>query len=73
MVAIKIYMRLDEQGIDIFREEYRMLFNINHSNLLNANYFYIWDGQPFLVMPFCSNGTALKMAGKIEEKELAKH
>lgn len=72
MVAIKIYLRLDEQGIDIFREEYRMLFNINHSNLLKATYFDIWDGQPYLVMPFCSNGAALKMAGKIEEKDLAK-
>ncbi len=74
-VAIKIYAPgtgLDDDGIKIFTQEFSMVFDMNHTNLLKPTYFDSWERQPYLIMPLCKNGSAFKyVTGKehITEKE----
>lgn len=71
-VAVKIYVSMDDQGLDDFKKEFKLSFNLNHTNLLHANYLGVnsQDSRPYLVMPFCPDGSASKRAGKMPEKEL---
>lgn len=70
--ALKVYIGIDESGADTFRSEYAKLYNLNHPNLLKATHFSVNQGSPFLVMPYCAQGPALKRAGKVDERELAR-
>ncbi len=72
IIALKIYIRLDKEGQEQAKEEFKKGFNLTHTNVLTPSYFNIYEGQPFIVMTYCSQGTALKKAGKISEDELAK-
>lgn len=70
-VAIKIYIALDEQGLEDFRKEFQLSFNLNHTNLLHANYLGVnEDDRPFLVMTYCRNGSVSRNAGDMEEKDI---
>lgn len=65
-VAIKIYAPdkgMDEDGIAIFSQEFLLVFNVSHQNLLKPTYFDECNGSPFLVLPFCENGSAMKLIG----------
>lgn len=67
-VALKIYIRIDEQGIHDFREEFKLSFTLNHANLLHANYFSVYKNQPFLVMPYCEKGSLASYVGKAQNE-----
>ena len=63
MVAVKIYapgQGLDEEGITSFSQEFSLVFDMNHTNLLHPTHFDSWEGMPFLILPFCKNGSAFK-------------
>ena len=70
-VALKVYAPgrgLDEDGVTQFSQEFRMVFNLNHANLLCPNHFDVYERMPYLILPFCENGSSIKLAGKIDEK-----
>lgn len=71
-VAVKIYISVDQQGLDDFKKEFQLSFNLNHTNLLHANYLGVGkdDNKPYLVMPFCPDGSVSKLAGNMTEQDI---
>lgn len=68
-VAVKIYLSMDPQGLSDFKKEFQVSFDLNHTNLLHANYLGTTaeDNRAYLVMPLCPDGSASKYIGKADE------
>lgn len=67
LVAIKIYRpknALDIEGEQRFRDEYKIVFECRHENLLQPTSFSVFQGMPYLVLPFCKNGSSENLIGK---------
>ena len=65
-VAIKFYIMLDERGREEFMSEYQIAYGLYHKNLLTASFMGTWENRPFLVMRYCSKGSAAHLVGKLE-------
>ena len=76
-VAIKIYRpknALDIEGEQRFREEYKIVYECRHANLLQPTGFSIYGENPYLVLPFCENGSSEKLIGeKLSEDDIWKY
>lgn len=71
-MALKIYAPgtgLDEDGVQLFRREFALVCNLNHSNLLRPFHFAVCDRKPYLVLPYCERKSAQKIIGKMTEEE----
>ena len=71
-VAIKFYGTLDSKGLEEFRNEFKVAYKLRHPNLLNINHFDVYDNCPYLVMPYCANGSVTNLIGKMPESEIWK-
>ena len=69
-VAVKIYNQLDQRGVEDFKAEFKIAFELNHTNLLHISNYDVCDNHPFLVMPYCPNGSAEKLINNADEKTL---
>ena len=70
-VALKIYAPgsgMDDDGIRTIGNEFKLLFNLNHPNLLAPRGFRAFENMPYLVLPYCAKGSALNLIGRMEEK-----
>lgn len=76
LVAIKIYRpknALDIEGEQRFRDEYKIVHNCRHTNLLRPTHFSICEDTPYLELPYCKNGSSEALIGKdIKEKDIWK-
>jgi|GEM_PF-2314487 len=78
VVAIKIYAPergMDELGLKQFRREYAVVLNLNHRHLLTARHFDVYNGSPYLVMPFINGGSVysdMMEHGPWSEEKMAK-
>jgi serine/threonine protein kinase len=70
-VALKIYPKLDAEGIKNIEMEYTNQSELSHSNLLIARYFGFHEGYPFLEMRYCPGGNATTRIGQVNEEEMA--
>lgn len=72
-VALKIYAPatgLDDQGLNVLSREFAIVINANHKNLLKPLYYASSkDRRPYLILPFCENGSILKDVGKFSENQ----
>lgn len=74
-VAIKVYAPgkgLDKDGLKLFSDEYSLVYNLNHAHLLKASHYDVYQGSPYLVLPYCSKGSAYKLLGTLSEHDAAK-
>lgn len=79
-VALKIYTQtgeLDEDGRNMFREEFATVCNFNHTNILRPFSYGILEKEvhdntevPYIVLPFCKSGSASKLINNISEEEV---
>ena len=72
LVAIKIYRpknMLDVDGEQSFRSEFKTIFNCHHANLIPTTDYSICDGMPYLVMPFCDNGSVESLIGRLNDED----
>lgn len=72
MVAIKIYRPqnvLDVEGEQRFRDEYMIVFNCHHTNLIHPTHFSIFKETPYLVLPYCKQGSSELMIGNKLEND----
>lgn len=68
MVAIKIYRpqnALDIEGEQRFRDEYMIVFNCHHTNLIHPTHFSIFRETPYLVLPYCKLGSSELLIGNL--------
>jgi serine/threonine protein kinase len=73
LVALKIFAPdkgMDQNGIQVFSKQYGLVFNLNHPNLLKPSHYDIWEGSPYLVMPYCKNRSVYSKLGEISETEV---
>lgn len=72
--ALKVYSQsggLDEEGEQMFREEFSRVCNLNHTNILRPFSYDIAEGtHPYLVLPYCSKGSCASLVGKMTEEEM---
>ena len=68
-VAIKIFMALDSQEIEVFKSEYGYGLELDHPNLLRAYHLGVFDNSPYLVMPYCPDSATI-LIGKVNEPTL---
>lgn len=74
-VALKIFSAtgvMDTAGIQNFKHEFTSVFNLNHTNLLTPSSYDIFEGNPYLVMPFCEKGSTASYIGNVDEATLLK-
>lgn len=77
MVAIKIYRpqnALDIEGEQRFRDEYMIVFNCHHANLIHPTNFSICQDTPYLVLPYCKRGSSeLLIGNKFSDDDIWKY
>lgn len=71
-VAVKFYGTLDQKGLEEFRNEFKIAYKLHHPNLLNINHFDVYENCPYLVMPYCENGSVSRQIGQMPESEIWK-
>lgn len=71
-VALKFFHAVDDTTSDEFIKEFTLLGGQSHRNLLSPQYIDKWGKRPFIVMKYCSGGTASSLCGNISEYELWK-
>lgn len=69
-IALKIYTNLDDDGINDLAAEYIRMQNLNHTNILKADYFARWGNIPYLVMKVCDGGSLSKKVGNLDNEEI---
>lgn len=72
-VALKVYVQagnLDDDGLEMFRKEFSLVCNFNHSNILRPFSYEIANNHPYLVLPYCPNGSASQLIGEMPEDEM---
>lgn len=71
-VAVKFYGTFDQKGLEEFRNEFKIAYKLHHPNLLNINHFDVFENCPYLVMPYCENGSVSRQVGQMPESEIWK-
>lgn len=71
-VALKIYAPatgLDDHGLNVLSREFAIVVNANQRNLLKPLYYDTYERKPYLVLPFCKNGSIQKYVGQFTEEQ----
>ena len=70
--ALKIYAPgsgMDDDGLKLFVKELSVVHDLRHTNLLTPKMLGQCDNQPYLILPYCPNGSLNKKVGNCTEEE----
>jgi uncharacterized protein (TIGR02145 family) len=73
-VAIKIFApdrKLDIKGLDLFSKEFSLVYNLNYPHIIKPHYFDVFNGRPYLVMPYMKNGSCEGLIGDFTEADIS--
>lgn len=65
-LAIKIFIRQDEEGIRLCRREFSKTYQLRHAHILTPMHFDVVENIPYLVMPFITGGTLEQRIGHLD-------
>ncbi len=65
-VAVKLYVSMDNRGCEEFLDEYSVAAGLHHKNLLKTHEYNLWNGRPYLVLDYLSEGSAEKYIGRLQ-------
>ena len=71
-MALKVFVPdrgLDDDGVQLFSREFELVFDLNHTHLLRPAHFDVCERSPYLLMPFCEQGSANKLVGSFTEED----
>ena len=71
LVALKVYAPatgLDDAGLEMFAREFSLVADVNDPNILKPLYFE-HDRKPYLVLPYCKDGSVKTKIGQLSEEE----
>ena len=74
-IAVKVYapgQGMDSNGMKDFCKELSQVYNLNHTNLLKPQHIDSWEGMPYLVMPYCPQGSCHRLIGTMDEEQIWK-
>lgn len=74
-VAIKVFNAhngMDTMGMQNFQREFTGVFNIKHQNLLTPTNYALFNGTPYLVMPYLENGSVQALIGRSSDNDVAR-
>ena len=72
-IVIKVYapgQGMDANGLQEFCGELANVFDLNHTNLLKPTHVDSWEGMPYLIMAYCSQGSISKYIGRMPEDQI---
>ena len=72
-VAVKILSTkagIDTLGLQNFQHEFTNVFNLQHQNLLTPTNYSLSGDTPYLILPYCENGSVETMAGRCSEGDI---
>jgi len=55
-VAIKAIQKFKLNDINLFKNEYNILMDLDHPNIINIHEIWEWEKMMFLVTEFCNGG-----------------
>lgn len=71
MLAVKIYVSLDNRGLRDFKLEFRNVRSLSHPNLLRPDQYAMHGASPYLVMTYCP-GTLATRIEHMSERDMWK-
>ena len=69
-VAIKIFRKQDQEGIQLCRDEFLKTYEFQHPNILTPFHFDVDDDRPYLIMKFITNGTLSAKLGQLNYSQI---
>ena len=69
LVVLKIYrlnVPLDQEGEEVFRERFKIVQECRHPNLITPEGVSVFEGMPYLVIPYCEAGSAGQLIGQAQ-------
>jgi|GEM_PF-4414692 len=71
-VAIKVYLKSDDEGVKLCRQEYERTRALQHANIIQLHDFGVSGGAPFIVMPYYEKGTVQNFICELSEGQVWK-
>jgi serine/threonine protein kinase len=72
IVALKFFIKQDDEGINLCRQEFQRTFELQHPNIVKTIHIDVFEhSTPFLVQYYCRDGNTVDKENTFSEYEIA--